>query len=29
VTLADYSGALVNLSSMIGKVMVIEFWNPG
>ena len=29
VTLADYSGDLVTLSSMIGKVMVIEFWNPG
>lgn len=29
VTLADYSGDLVSLSSMIGKVMVIEFWNPG
>jgi len=29
VTLAGYSGDLVTLSSMIGKVMVIEFWNPG
>ena len=29
VTLADYSGDLVTLSSLIGKVMVIEFWNPG
>ena len=29
VTLADYSGDLVSLSSMIGKVLVIEFWNPG
>jgi len=29
VTLADYSGAVVNLSSMTGKVAVISFWNPG
>jgi len=29
VTLADYSGDMVSLSSMIGKVLVIEFWNPG
>lgn len=29
VTLADYSGGQVALSSLIGNVMVIEFWNPG
>lgn len=29
VTLADYSGDLVDLSSLAGKVAVISFWNPG
>lgn len=29
VAVADYSGDLVDLSSLDGKVAVISFWNPG
>jgi hypothetical protein len=29
VAVADYSGDLVDLSSLAGKVAVISFWNPG